>query len=166
MKDAVARPGSRICCLLFTRGSLIPILPTPPRIPGGEVKRSESPQPPQAGCDLLASASPQASGRRVFPSSPRPSSLQKLLAIHGALLNTLSPTVPAHTPCDVQAVVPSTSGSRARFRGRQCFHRWGAARGWFLDDPSALQLLCPFFLFCGHLRICGLDLKVRVHAPT
>ena len=24
----------------------------------------------------------------------------------------------------------------------------GAARGWFLDDPSALQLLCPFFLFC------------------
>ena len=96
MKDAVPQPGSRICCLLFTRGSLIPILPTPPRIPGGEVKRSESPQPPQAGCDLLASASPQASGRRVFPSSPRPSSLQKLLAIHGALLNTLSPTVPAH----------------------------------------------------------------------
>lgn len=85
--------------------------------PGGEVKRSESPQPPQAGCDLLASASPQASRRRVFPSSPRPSSLQKVLAIHGALLNTLLPTVPAHTPCDVRAAVPSTSGSRARFRG-------------------------------------------------
>ena len=131
------RPVSRICRPLFTQGSLIPILPTPPLIPGGEVKRSEPPQPPQAGCDLLASASPQSSGRRVLPSSPHPSSLQEVLAIRDALLHTLSPTVPAHTPCDVQAAVPSTFWQPRLVSWKTVFPQMAGGR--FLDDPSALQ---------------------------
>lgn len=140
--------GSRICRPLLTRGSLVPILPTPPLIPAGEGKRSKSPEPSRAGCNLLASASPQASGRRVFPSSPRPSSLQKVLAIHDALLNTLSPAVPAHTPCDAQAAVPSTFWQQRSVSWKTIFPQMGGgAGGWFLDDPSALRLLCRFFSF-------------------
>lgn len=75
MKDAVAQPGSRICRLLFTGGWLIPILPTPPRIPGVRLKE----------------ASPHSLPRQDVTSSPLPAPRPHE--------DESSPLLPAPPPC-------------------------------------------------------------------
>lgn len=135
---------SRICRPLFTQGSLIPILPTSPLIPGGKVKRSEPPQPPQAGCDLLALAGPQSSGRRVLPLLPAlppcrrfwPSVLSYTHSRHLSL-----PTLPVTS----KRQSPTLSGNRDRFRGRQFSHRWQGVGFWMIQVHY--NDCAPFFSF-------------------
>ena len=53
----------------------------------------------------------------------------------------------------IRPVVPSLFGTRDQFHGRQFFHRLGLGGGWFLDDSSALHLLCTLFLLLLHCNI-------------
>ena len=67
----------------------------------------------------------------------------------------------------IHPVVLNLLGTRDWFHGRQCFPGLGLG-GWFLDDSSALHLLCIFFSFVHFISNLMLPLiwwKVPVHSP-
>lgn len=148
MKDAVAPAGKQNLPPASHSRSLVPILPTPPLIPRVRVKASPQSLPEQ---DVTSSLEAQPPGLRKasLPLLPAPPPCRRCWPSADALLNTLSPAVPAHTPCDAQAAVPSTFWQQRSVSWKTVFPQMGAGRGevWFLDDPSALRLLCRCFSF-------------------